>query len=93
MASFVFVKLDRGAGDIFTKIETRASDVVADLTERVCAKNPHWGGVTAGQVSLHLVADGCSDDLPSSSALEAARQIDQVGWPLERAGISPGAWL
>ena len=89
MTSFVRIALV-GAGT-FAKMEIRAGDDISDLVERACAKFSHWG-VNAGQISLYLVAAG-GKDMPSSSAVDSARHLDQIGWSLEDAGISSGAWL
>ena len=89
MASFVRIAL-AGAGS-FAKMEIRAGDDISDLAERACAKFSHWG-VNAGQISLYLVAAG-GDDLPTPSAVDSARHLEQIGWSLSRAGISSGAWL
>jgi hypothetical protein len=56
----------------------------------VCVKFPHWG--TADKLSLYLVAAG-GKDLPSPSAVDSARHLEQVGWSVEDSGISSGAWL
>ena len=66
-------------------------DTISRLAERACVKFSHWG-VNAGQISLYLVAAG-GKDTPSSSAVDSARHLDQIGWSLEDAGISSGAWL
>ena len=31
--------------------------------------------------------------MPTPSAVDSARHLDQIGWSLSRAGISSGAWL
>ena len=87
MTSFVRIAF-AGAGS-FAKMETRAGDDISDLAERACAKFPHWG--TADKLSLYLVAAG-GKDTPSPSAMDSARHLDQIGWSLEDAGISSGAW-
>ena len=33
------------------------------------------------------------DDMPTPSAVDSARHLEQIGWSLSRAGISSGAWL
>ena len=88
MTSFVRIAL-AGAGS-FAKMEIRADDDMSDLANRACAKFPHWG--TADKLSLYLVAAG-GKDTPSPSAVDSARHLDQIGWSLEDAGISSGAWL
>jgi hypothetical protein len=88
MASFVRIAL-AGAGS-FAKMEIRAGDDLFDLVERACAKFPHWG--TADRLTLYLVAAG-GDDMPTPSAVDSARHLDQLGWSLTRAGVSSGAWL
>ena len=57
-------------------MEIRDGDDISDLAERACAKFPHWG--TADQLSLYLVAAG-GDDMPTPSAVESARHLDQIG--------------
>ena len=89
MASFVRIAL-AGAGS-FAKLETRAGDDISDLAERACVKFSHWG-VNAAQISLFLVAAE-GDDMPTPSAVDSARHLDQIGWSLSRAEISSGAWL
>ena len=54
----------------------------------------HWG-VNAGQISLYLVAKGGKDE-PAEEAISAVLSSGGrlgVGWSLEDAGISSGAWL
>ena len=55
--------------------------------KHACTEFSHWG-MNAGQISLYLVAAG-GDDMPTPSAVDSARHLDQVS----RAGISSGAWL
>ena len=88
MTSFVRIALV-GAGS-FAKMEIRAGDDISDLAKRACTDFPHWG--TADKLSLYLVAAG-GDDMPTPSAVDSARHLDQIGWSLTRAGISSGAWL
>ena len=66
-------------------------DTVSRLAERACVKFPSWKADSA-QLSLYLVAAG-GDDIPTPSAVDSARHLDQIGWSLSRAGISSGAWL
>jgi len=89
MASFVRIALS-GAGS-FAEVNIVEGDTISRLAERACVKFSHWG-VNAGQISLYLVAAG-GDDLPTLSAVDSARHLDQIGWSLTRAGISSGAWL
>ena len=88
MTSFVRIALV-GAGT-FAKVEIRAGDDISDLAKRACTEFPHWG--TADKLSLYLVAAG-GKDTPSPSAVDSPRHLDQIGWSLEDAGISSGAWL
>ena len=88
MTSFVRIAL-AGAGS-FVEVNIVEGDTISRLAKRACAEFPHWG--TADKLSLHLVAAG-GDDMPPPSAVDAARHLDQIGWPLSRAGISSGAWL
>ena len=88
MASFVRIAL-AGAG-YFVEVGLAEGDSVSRLAKRACAEFPHWG--PADQLSLYLVAAG-GDDLPAPSAVDSARRLHQVGWPLARAGVSSGAWL
>ena len=89
MASFVRIAL-AGAGS-FAKMEIRAGDDISDLAKRACTEFPSWKSDSA-QLSLYLVAAG-GDDMPTPSAVDSARHLDQIGWSLTRAGISSGAWL
>ena len=89
MASFVRIVL-AGAGS-FAKMEIRAGDDISDLAKRACTEFPSWKADSA-QLSLYLVAAG-GDDMPPPSAVDSARHLDQIGWSLEDAGISSGAWL
>ena len=89
MTSFVRIALV-GAGS-FAKMEIRAGEDISDLAKRACAEFPSWKADSA-QLSLYLVAAG-GKDMPSSSAVDSARHLDQIGWSLEDAGISSGAWL
>ena len=89
MASFVRIAL-AGAGS-FSKMEIRAGDDISDLVKRACTEFPSWKADSA-QLSLYLVAAG-GDDMPTPSAVDSARHLDQIGWSLTRAGISSGAWL
>ena len=89
MASFVRIAL-AGAGS-FAKLETRAGDDVSDLAERACAAFPHWG-LNAAQISLYVAAEK-GDDLPSSSEVDSARHLSQIGWSLKDASVDSGAWL
>ena len=88
MASFVRIAL-AGAGS-FAVLDIVEGDTLGHVAKRACAKFPHWG--TADKLSLYLVAAG-GKDTPSPSAVDSARHLDQIGWSLEDAGISSGAWL
>ena len=89
MASFVRIALaDAGSFAIMGIVE---GDTIGHLAERACVKFSHWG-MNAAQISLYLVAAG-GDDLPTPSAVDSARHLDQIGWSLSRAGVSSGAWL
>ena len=89
MTSIVRIALV-GVGS-FAEVNIVEDDTISRLIERACAKFPSWKADSA-QLSLHLVAAG-GDDLPNPSAVESARHLDQIGWPLSRAGVSSGAWL
>ena len=89
MTSFVRIAL-AGVGS-FAEVNIVEGDTISRLAERACVKFSHWG-VNAGQISLYLVAAG-GKDMPSPSAVDSARHLDQIGWSLEDAGISSGAWL
>ena len=89
MASFVRIALaDAGSFAIMGIVE---GDTIGHLAERACIKFPSWKADSA-QISLYLVAAG-GDDLPTPSAVDSARHLDQIGWSLSRAGVSSGAWL
>ena len=88
MASFVRIAL-AGASS-FVEVNIVEGDTISRLAKRACTEFPHWG--TADKLSLYLVAAG-GDDVPSPSAVDSARHLDQIGWSLTRAGISSGAWL
>ena len=88
MASFVRIAL-AGAGT-FAEVNIVEGDTISRLAKRACTEFPHWG--TADKLSLYLVAAG-GKDTPSPSAVDSARHLDQIGWSLEDAGISSGAWL
>ena len=79
-----------GAGT-FAEVSIVEGDTVSRLTERACVKFSHWGA-NAAQIDLYLAAAG-GDDMPTPSAVDSARHLDETGWPLERAGIFSGAWL
>jgi hypothetical protein len=89
MTSFVRIAL-AGVGS-FAEVNIVEGDTISRLAERACVKFSHWG-VNAGQISLYLVAAG-GKDMPSPSAVDSARHLYQIGWSLEDAGISSGAWL
>jgi len=92
MVSFVRIALS-GAGS-FAKMEIRADDDISDLAKRACTEFSHWG-MNAGQISLYLVAAGGKDE-PTEEAISAVLSSSGrlgVGWSLEDAGISSGAWL
>ncbi len=89
MASFVRIAL-AGVGS-FAEVNIVEGDTISRLAERACAKFPSWKADSA-QLSLYLVAAG-GKDMPSPSAVDSARHLDQIGWSLEDAGISSGAWL
>lgn len=89
--SFVRIAL-AGAGTFVEVniVEGDEGDTISRLTKRVSAEFPHWG--TADMLSLYLVAPG-GDDMPSPSAVDSARHLNQIGWSLESSGVSSGAWL
>jgi hypothetical protein len=93
MMSTSFVRIVLAGEGSFVKVETRAGDDISDLKERVGAKFPHWG--TADKLSLYLVAAGGKDE-PTEAAISAVLSNGGrlgVGWSLEDAGISSGAWV
>jgi hypothetical protein len=87
--AFIYIK-QAGVSSSFAKLETRPGDAISDLAERACSKFPSWRADAT--LSLYLVAQG-GGGMPSALAEATARHLDQIDWPLERAGISSGAWL
>jgi hypothetical protein len=89
MTSFVRIALaDAGS---FAEVNIEEGDTISRLAKRACTEFPSWKADSA-QLSLYLVAAG-GKDTPSPSAVDSARHLDQIGWSLEDAGISSGAWL
>ena len=91
MTSFVRIAL-AGAGS-FAEVNIVEGDTISRLAKRACAEFPHWG--TADKLSLYLVAAGGKDE-PTEEAFSAVLSSGGrlgVGWSLEDAGISSGAWL
>ncbi len=91
MTPFVRIAL-AGAGS-FTVLNIVEGDTIGHLAERVCAKFPHWG--TADKLTLYLVAAGGKDEPPEatiSATLSGGGRLG-VGWSLDDAGITSGAWL
>ena len=92
MSSFVRIAL-AGAGS-FVKVRIVEGDTISRLVKRACAELPSWKADSA-QLSLYLVAAGGKDE-PTEEAISAVLSSGGrlgVGWSLEDAGISSGAWL
>ena len=86
---YVLMRLE-GVGT-FAEVPLLPGDTVARLAGRACAKFERSWGVDATQVALHLVAPGGQQEEPAEAAVPGSRL--GVGLPLERAGVTSGAWL
>jgi hypothetical protein len=89
-ATMAFIRIALDGVGTFTVLGIAEGDTLMHLVKRACAKFPDWG--PEYNLSLYLVAAG-GDDMPPPSAVASARHLDQLGWPLSRAEIFPGAWL
>ena len=85
-----FVRISRAGVGSFAKVNSVEGNTVSPLAERACTECQLEGGLCAAVP----VPRGCrGDDVPTLSAVDSARHLDQIGWSLTRAGISSGAWL
>ena len=89
MPPFVHIKL---AGGFYGEVSIREDDTIYRVAKRACAEFPGWRVEDPTQLCLYLVASG-GDCTPTPSAEAAASYLGEPGWSLERAGVSPGAWL
>ena len=78
-------------GELFSKLEIDAGDIVTEVAER--ASNKFGWNEQASQVSLFR-AESVGEDEPTAEAERAARgKRLQTGWSLGTAGITEGSYL
>ena len=75
--------------EVYVKVKTEASDLVADLTKRASTE---FGWGTSSRVHLHLVKKGGKEN-PTAEEEASAVALDKPAYPLDEVFVTSGSWL